>query len=66
MRALLCARDSVRGIRAHFHAQCLDLIGSRHRAAVIVGEHHYGAIFQAGIENPLATHVKVVHIDQRE
>jgi hypothetical protein len=30
------------------------------------GEHHYGRVFQGGVENLLAAHIEVVHIRQRE
>ena len=52
--------------RAHLHAQGLDLGAAGHRATVVVGQHDHGHAGQPGLKDPLATHIKVIDIDQRE
>ena len=49
---------------AHAHTQSLGLVGARHHAAVVVGQHHHGHVAQVGAEQALATDVEVVAIDQ--
>lgn len=52
--------------RGHLDAQRLGLVGARHGAAVIVGQHHHRPREQLGIEDPLAGHVEIIDVDQSE
>ena len=49
--------------RAGLDAQCLGLVAPRHHAAVVVRQHHHGFSLQIRTENPFATHIAVVAVN---
>ena len=49
---------------AHRDAECLRLIGPADDAAVVIGETDDGSVAQLGSEDPLATDIEVVAVDQ--
>jgi hypothetical protein len=49
---------------AHADAQGLGLVAARHATAVVVGEDHDRAVTQGVVEDPLATDVEVVGVDE--
>ncbi len=49
---------------AHAVAQGLGLGAARHATAVVVGEHHNRAVAQVIVEDPFATDVEVIGVDQ--
>jgi hypothetical protein len=51
---------------AHFDAERLRLGRPGDSAAVVVGQDDYGDTDKAGIERPLAGHIIVVAVDQRD
>ena len=52
--------------RRHGDAQALGLGRTGDHAAVIVGQHHHRAPGEIGAENPLATAIEGVAVDQRQ